>query len=275
MIDQWFKKDLENIFKKHSAAVFIDEFGEVQFLLKRVEKEYKVYIADSEIEELHIKYLIEKTLLIEQLSLVEQKQRESTKHLIYTNTAKDHLKFIREYCETNGLIEIRNLSNYIKRKVHSEFNLNINLSQEEIVAAAKVSIGKDKDYWLDICHKGAGEIFDLKKELLLFLNGPEIYSKEQYNTQLRETFYRKVNDLLQQQYTSKPANTLASEVVNKMLDGLAYNSCSQTLETLYYNWIDSVNYRNSFDSYLNRYKLPSDIDIWGVNPNHPFRLEAG
>ncbi|MBF0230941.1 MAG: hypothetical protein HQK63_15340 [Desulfamplus sp.] len=58
MIDKWFKKDLENIFKRHSIAVFIDEFGEAQFLLKRVEKEYKVYIADSEIEELHIKYLL-------------------------------------------------------------------------------------------------------------------------------------------------------------------------------------------------------------------------
>jgi len=99
------------------------------------------------------------------------------------------LKFIREYCETDGCIEIRYLQNYIKEKVHLTLNLNINLSREELISAAKVSVGKDRTYWLDISQKGAGEIFDLETELLSFLDDPKKYAVERFDEQLREAFF--------------------------------------------------------------------------------------
>ena len=34
MIDIWFKKDLKQIFEKHPVAVFIDESGDAEFLLR-------------------------------------------------------------------------------------------------------------------------------------------------------------------------------------------------------------------------------------------------
>jgi hypothetical protein len=46
---------------------------------------------------------------------------------------------------------------------------------------------------MDLSHKGATEIFDLNKELLPFVHDPDTYSKEKYDAQLRETFYRKVS----------------------------------------------------------------------------------
>lgn len=259
MIDIWFKKDLKNILDKHSVAVFIDESGDAEFLLRSVENDYTVHTAQTEIEELHVKYLI------------ERQQPSQAKFLIYTQNKKEDLKFLREYCETNGCLEIRYLQNYIKDKVHQTLNLNINLPKDELISAAKVSVGKDRTYWMDLSHKGAGEIFDLKKELLPFIHDPETYSKEKYDAQLRETFYRKVNDLLEQEYLSKPAGTLAGEVVKSVLDGLAYNSCHSILETVYHNWIDSVSFSDSFTPYLSQYTLPSDIDLWAVNVNHPFR----
>jgi hypothetical protein len=158
---------------------------------------------------LRIKYLIEKA------------QPSHERFLVYTRSKKDDLKFIREYCETCGCLEIRYLQNYIKDKVHQTLNLNINLPKDELIAAAKVSVGKDRTYWMDLSHKGATEIFDLNKELLPFVHDPDTYSKEKYDAQLRETFYRKVNELLGQDYLSKPAPTLAGEVVKAMLDGLA------------------------------------------------------
>jgi len=259
MIDQWIKKDLQDIFANHSVAVLIDEPGDAAFLLKVVEGECTIHQANSEVEELHVKYLIEKA----------QPGRE--RFLIYTRTKKDKLKFIREYCETCGCMDVSYLQNYIKNKVHQTLNLNINLPREELIAAAKVSVGKDRTYWMDISHKGATEIFDLNKELLPFIHDPDTYSKEQYDAQLRESFYRKVNDLLGQDYLSKPAATLAGEVVKAMLDGLTKDCCNKTLESVYRSWLDSVSYRGSFRAYLGSYSLGSDLDVWNVSIHHPFR----
>ncbi|WP_223643507.1 hypothetical protein [Planococcus sp. 4-30] len=259
MIDIWFKKDLLKTYDHHSVAVFIDESGDAEFLLRTLGSEYTVFHANSELEELHVKYLIEKA------------QPSLEKFIIYTRSKKSDLKFVREYCETCGCLEIRYLQNYVKEKVHQILNLNINLPAEELISAAKVSIGKDRTYWMDLSHKGASEIFDLNKELLPFVHDPETYSREKYDTQLQETFYRKVNELLEQDYLYKPANTLAYEVVKAMLDGLARGNCNKKLEAVYKNWLDSVSYRDSFSAYLESYKLPLDIDIWNVSIQHPFR----
>lgn len=259
MIDKWFRNDLMNIFDRHSIAVFIDESGEAEFLLRTVKGEFTVHRANSEVEELHVKYLIEKA----------QPSRE--KFIIFTHSKKDELKFIREYCEIYGCLEIRYLQNYVKDKVHQALNLNINLSKEELIAAAKISIGRDRTYWMDLSHKGATEIFDLNKELLPFVHDPEIYSKEKYDIQLRDTFYRKVNEMLGQEYLVKPATTLADEVVRAILDGLAEGNCNETLYSVYQNWLDSVSYRDSFIEYLDRYTFLPELDIWNVSIHHPFR----
>lgn len=258
MIDNWFKKDLEKIYEKNSIVVFIDESKDAEFLLKCLDDTIKVIIANSEIDELHARYVIEK-------------DSADAKYLIYTNTTKDKLKFIREYCETNGCVEIKYLQNYIKEKVYQTLKLNLNMSKEELISAAKVSIGKDQTYWMDLSHKGSSEIFDLEKELLSFLNDPKIYSKSKYDEQLIETFFRKVNEYLKKEYIKKPPETLANEVAKVMLDGIAYGKCDKILEKVYYSWLDSLSYKKSFSQYLSNYKIPIGIDIWKVPASHPFR----
>jgi hypothetical protein len=259
MIDIWFNNDLLKIYDRHSVAVFIDETEDAEFLLNTIEDEFTIYKVNSELEELHVKYLIEKV------------QPSDEKFLIYTRLKKDELKFIREYCEICGCLEIRYLQNYIKDKVHQTLNLNINLTKKELIAAAKVSVGKDRTYWMDLSHKGPAEIFDLNKELLPFVHDPDTYSKVKYDEQLRETFYWKVNELLGQDYLVKPATTLAGEVVKTLLDGLAEGKLNKTLDSVYKNWLDSVSYRDSFKDYLGSYELPPDLDIWKVSIDHPFR----
>ena len=120
MIDIWFKNDLRDIYEQHTVAVFIDESGDAEFLLKTLGAEYTIQKANSELEELHVKYLVEKV------------QPSHERFLIYTRLKKDDLKFIREYCETCGCLEIRYLQNYIKDKVHQTLNLNINLPKEAL-----------------------------------------------------------------------------------------------------------------------------------------------
>jgi PglZ domain-containing protein len=259
MIDKWFKKDLQNIYDRHSVAVFIDESGDAEFLLKTVENDYIIHKVGSDVEELHIKYLIEKN------------RDHGDKFLIYTNTKRNKLKFIREYCETNGCLEINKLHNYIRDKVHETLNLNINLKPADLLDAAKLSVGKTKTYWIDISHKGTTEIFDLEKELLPFIHDPVDFEKNKYDAQLRTSFYRKVNELLHQEYIAKPPETLATEVVKLMLDGLSRGKCLTVLKTIYDKWLDSVSYKDSFQGYLDNYKLPAATDIWSVDPSHPFR----
>jgi hypothetical protein len=259
MIDIWFKNDLMNIYERHSVAVFIDESGEAEFLLRTVGGGFTIHQANSELEELHVKYLIEKA------------QPSQERFIIYTRSKKDDLKFIREYCETCGCLEIRYFQNYIKDKVHQTLNLNVNLPKEELIAASKVSVGKDRTYWMDLSHKGATEIFDLKKELLPFIHDPDNYSKQKYDEQLRDIFYRKVSELLGQDYLNKPPTTLANEVVKAMLDDLVEGRSNKTIETVYKNWLDSVSYKDSFNEYLKRYTVSLELDIWNVSIHHPFR----
>ncbi|MCK5201396.1 MAG: PglZ domain-containing protein, partial [Spirochaetales bacterium] len=76
---------------------------------------------------------------------------------------------------------------------------------------------------------------------------------------------------LEQEYISKPAQTLAGEVVKAMLDGLAYGKHHTLLELVYNNWLDSLSYRESLFRYLNSYSLPSDVDLLSVSPSHPFQ----
>ena len=49
MIDQWFKHDLQDIYEQHTVAVFIDELGDAEFLLKILESEYTVHETNSEV----------------------------------------------------------------------------------------------------------------------------------------------------------------------------------------------------------------------------------
>jgi len=258
MIDKWFLKDLEHILDIHPVAVLIDGGG-ADFLVQHVEQRYTVIIANTELEELHAKYVI------------ESKQPSAERFLIHTTTKRQDLKFIREYCETNGCLEIPQLQNYIKEKVHKTLNLNINLQPEELVVAARVSVGKDQTYWLDLCHKGSAEIFDLKQELLPFLHDPEGFAKSKYDPQILELFYQKVNELLKQDYIPKPPNTLAKELVTSMLDSLVLGTSQGTLYQVYEQWVDSVSYKKSLLGYLSNYTLPANLDPWAVRPSHPFQ----
>ncbi len=258
MLDTWFKKDIEKILSTQQIAVLVDESKEAAFLVEVVKDNYQLYTAFTEIEELKIKFEIEKLL------------PNGGKFLIYTTTPKENLKFIREYSETNGCIEIKYLQNYIKEKVLNNLNLNLHLDKEELISAAKVSLGKDQTYWMNLSHTGASEIFNLEKELLPFLDSPTSCLKK-YDKNVQEIFFKKVNELIGQTYMPKPAATLATEVVTYLFDGLANNNPNKILLEVYTNWLDSKSYINSLDGYLKKYQLSPKADVFAIHPAHPFR----
>ena len=258
MIDTWFKKEIEKIFNTHPIAVFIDESKEATFLQEGVKNEYVTFCTNNEIDELKVKYEIEKSL------------DKNKKYLIYTNTPKEQLKFIREYVETNGAVEIKHFDRYIKEKLINHLNINLHLEKEELIAAAKVSIGKDQTYWMNLSHNGAKEIFNLEKEIVPFLDNPKTYLNK-YDKNVQELFFKKVNELIGQPYIEKPAAVLAQEVVFYLLDGLANNNPNKMLLEAYNNWLDSKTYQESFDQYLKKYKLEPKTEIFNCHPAHPFK----
>ena len=258
MIDTWFKKEIEKIFNTHPIAVFIDESKEATFLQEGVKNEYVTFCTNNEIDELKVKYEIEKSL------------DKNKKYLIYTNTPKEQLKFIREYVETNGAVEIKHFDRYIKEKLINHLNINLHLEKEELIAAAKVSIGKDQTYWMNLSHNGAKEIFNLEKEIVPFLDSPKNYLNK-YDKNVQELFFKKVNELIGQPYIEKPAAVLAQEVVFYLLDGLANNNPNKMLLEAYNNWLDSKTYQESFDQYLKKYKLEPKAEIFNCHPAHPFQ----
>ena len=259
MIDQWLKKDLQPIWEQHPVAVLCDPNGEIEFLLKEIAESVTLYRPTDPISELKAKYLIEKN------------RAASEKTLIYARCRREDLRYLREYCETCGSLDFAHIAGYVKEKVHRTLNLHLNLPDEDLLTAAKISVGKDRSYWLDLCHKGAGEIFDLSKELLPFLHDPDSFDRNRYDAQIREAFYRRICEYLGQPFVKKPAATLAQEVVKAMLDGLATGKVPDLLEDVYANWLDSVECRESFDRYLSAYSLPTAIDLHKVAVNHPFR----
>ena len=111
------------------------------------------------------------------------------KSLFLHRPPRENLKFMREYCETCGCIEIKYLHNYVKEKVHSKLGLNLQLATDEIVTAAKISVGKSSDYWIDIVHKGGDRIFDIENEIYHFCMIPKITAKSSINRLKKDFFH--------------------------------------------------------------------------------------
>ena len=254
MIDKWFKKELDSIYEKHPIVVFIDESKNAKFVLNNLD--YTLYEVHSEIDELRVKYEIEK------------QREEGKKYLIYTQLPKNQLRYVREYCETNGAIEIKYLHQYIKEKVYQALHVNLTMSDEELVSAAFVSIGKSEDYWRKLA-TGTGDIFDLEKDLLHFLHEPEKYVAT-FNESTKKQFFIKVNECIRQEYFDKSPITLANELAKAVLDTLLYNRADKILMNIYMRWVDSREYKSSLDANIKSYVIPEGVDIWKVNIAHPF-----
>jgi len=256
MIDNWFKNDIEKILKTNKIAVLIDESKQAEFLLDTIKNQYKIYRSSNDLEELHVKYQIEKNDTAE-------------KCIIYTQLPKDKLTFVREYCETNGNIEIKFLHNYIKEKIFGNLKINLNLDTDELISAAKISIGKTDEYWQDISNKGTDKIFDMEKELIPFLDNPVEYCKS-LDLKVKEIFFHKICILINSDYIEKPVETFADEIVEYIFNSILINKLEKPFKEIYFNWIDSNTYKPSFEKYLKKFKLPRKINFEKVHSSHPF-----
>ena len=256
MLDKWFIEDINNKLKQANRLVIIDEQKKADFLfdcLKKVKTE-KIFTVSNEIEELKTKYDIEKNYL-------------NKKVIIFTSLRLEKLKFLREYAETGECLQIKYLHRYIQSKVQEKMNFDINLSEDKIIAFGKFSIGKGKEYWNHIKTKGD---FFIEEDILSFLAEPKKYFTSN-GIEVRKYFIEFISGYTEYSLENKPLETIAKEIADAIFEDLLYKKKSSFLNQIYKQWVDSKKYESVLQLYVKKYVLSSDLDIWTVPLNHPFK----
>ncbi|MBF0396857.1 MAG: PglZ domain-containing protein [Desulfobacterales bacterium] len=266
MIDKWFLEDIENQIKYRKRIVILDPKGQCGFLLPLLDSKrfclIKTDAANTEEwqtvkEELFLRYEAET-------------QHKNKEVIFYVTRDIDKLSFLFDYCFTHGCLDLSRFSEWIKNQLFKNTGLQVQMNSQMLLTAAKLSIGKDIAWWKKIL-QNLESLINLEDELLPFLHDPEAYLKSK-DKDIYNLFEKKVFELLNQPYMTKPPVTLANEIVKKLLDSLADNTISANLIDLYYRWTDSETYRPSLINYVNAYQLNHDIDPWSAHPDHCFEI---
>jgi hypothetical protein len=264
MTDNWILQDIEKHITHRNRVVILDPTGQCSYLLPFIEKHsYTILKTDNTKTE-------EWQTVQEELMLrydAESKYKNE-KVVFYVTRPISKLSFLFDYCFTHGCLDLSNTEDWLRKKLFASTGHQITLENPMLLTAAKLGIGKDISWWKKII-QNLEEVISLGDELLPFVHTPEAYLKTK-DADVTRLFEEKLNDLLGQQYISKPAQTLADEVVKRMLDGLVNNEISDTLLTLYHKWSDSATYRPSLETYIRNYKLNDTANPWSAHPEHCF-----
>ena len=264
MTEKWFLEDINKLISLRNRVVLLDSTNQYGFMLHILEdNHFKILRTDSTItqkwqqerEELFLRHEAETTY-------------KNAPVVFYVTRPQTQLSFLFDYCFTHGCLDLSHPQDWLKKKIFEQVGLQVQLDNPSLLTAAKVGIGKDAAWWKKIVLH-IEELINLNDELLPFVDNPESYLKAK-DADIRKLFKEKLHELLGQQFISKPAKTLAEELVKKMLDGLAYNEISETLLALYYKWVDSATYRPSLDIYIRDYNLNSAVNPWNAHPDHCF-----
>jgi len=264
MIDQWFLEDIDKQLAHRQRVVVIDPSASCEFLIQLAEqKGYIVLHTDPNVseewqrvkEELFLRYNAEK-----------EHQNENV--LFYAVRDKNKLSFLFDYCFTHGSIDFTHPAEWIKKRLFSATGLQITMDDRLLLAAAKLSIGKDLAWWKKKL-QNLEELVSLDEELIPFLSDPQKYFKDK-DKDVKRLFEEKLFELLGQPYTKKPPQTLAKEVVNMLFEQLVNNAVNPQLLPIYHKWLDSNIYVKALDQYIENYKIDSSVNIWNVHPDHCF-----
>ena len=256
MLDKWFLEDVAAGLQKSGLFIVLDEQNQSGFLLKLLKQEYanKVIVAANEIDELRAKYDIEKNHFGRDV-------------VIFTTIPLDRLKFLREYCETRGRLQINHLHRYISQKVNEKACLDLGSEDaDKIIAYGKKSIGKKTDFW-DNVKIGAAIT---EEDVLRFLDNPDAVFNES-DKEGQKLFTDFMSGYTLYSLVKKPPQTIANEIATSLFNNMVYRKDAPFLDKTYRKWLDSKRYEPALKKYASIYRLPSELDIWQIPAHHPFR----
>lgn len=255
MIGIWFKEDIERILAEHRYVVVTDANCEGEFLLKYLPEDIKQLPISNEYSEIEAKYLAES-------------KYADCPVLFYVRKKVAQLSFLQEYVQTGGLLVLDDMEVYIKQKLFEATGKNTHLTKDQLLLAAKLSEGKNKNWWQSVAD-GITEPLRLEDWLLDFLHAPAATRRKMDET-VWNVFRNEVYRLIDKPQTEQPAETMAQEVVNTILQSLADNTIKGLLLEVYYQWADSTEKIDTLRKYADNYALPADINPLKAHPNHPF-----
>ena len=255
MIGIWFKEDIERILAEHRYVVVTDANGEGEFLLKYLPEDIKQLPITGEYSEIEAKYLAES-------------KYANSPVLFFVRKKAAQLTFLQEYVQTGGLLVLDDMEVYIKQKLFEATGKNTHLTKDQLLLAAKLSEGKNKNWWKSVAD-GITEPLRLEDWLLDFLHAPAATRRKMDET-VWNVFRSEVYRLIDKPQTEQPAEAMAQEVVNVILQSLVDNSIEGLLLEVYYQWADSTEKNDTLRKYADSYAIPTDINPLKAHPNHPF-----
>ena len=255
MIGIWFKEDIKRILAEHRYVVVTDANGEGEYLLKYLPDEVKQLRITDEYSEIEAKYLAES-------------EYAECPVVFYAKKKAEQFTFLQEYVHTSGLLVLDDMEAYIKQKLFAATNKNTQLSKEKLLLAAKLSDGKGINWWQSVAD-GTTEPLQLEDWLLNFLHAPSS-TRQKMDDTVWDVFRGEVYQLIDKPQTEQPAEQMAQEVVNVILQKLLDKNIEGLLLTVYYQWADSTEKVDTLRKYVDNYALPNGIDPLKVHPDHPF-----
>mgnify|MGYP001133291961 CR=1 FL=1 len=143
MTDKWLIEDVEKAIHHRNRVVIVDPKGAAVFLLPKLEKEgYILLKTNPEYQEewqqvkeaLFLRYEAEST-------------HKSDKVVFYAQQEQLKLSFLYDYCFTHGYIDLTNMAAWLSAKIFDKTGLQVNKSNEDLLNLAKISVGKDLNWW--------------------------------------------------------------------------------------------------------------------------------
>jgi hypothetical protein len=264
MIDQWIFQEIEPQISKNRRVVIIDPEGQFEFLVQSFEHQGWKVLRTQDLEENWER-------VQEELGLRVKAEQEHKNDLVifYVQRLQDKLSFLFDYCFTHGCLDLSHPEEWLKKKLFQVTGLQVPIEGSMLITTAKMSRGKDLAWWKKIL-QNLEDLVSLKDQLIPFLHDPDLYLREM-EEDVRLVFEQKLFELIGQPFMNKAPTTLAQEVVKTIFDRLIYNDIDKDLLAIYHQWIDSNQYSSSLERYLNQYKIPTEVNIWNIHPDHCFQ----
>jgi hypothetical protein len=256
MIDKWFLNDISEVLEHHHRLVITDALGDGEFLLEYLPpKVTRINVEYNDLAEIEARYLAEK-------------EHRDDNVVFYTKQPKEKLKFLLEYAETNGCVVLDDMERYIKTHLFDAIHENTQLQKVELLTAAKVSRGKDLNWWKSVSNRTINPL-DVTGFIMDLLHNPD-ETRQMTDADIWKTCAAEVYQLIGKPQTEQPAETMAQNIMDTIFTGLLNNQLPDSLLSIYYSCTDSTSMKEQMAHYIGAFHLPADASPLKAHPDHCF-----
>ena len=257
MIGEWFLNRVKELTDAHHRLVITDTKGDGAFLLKFLsERRFIILSASKPIEERHAR------------TDAERNYRDKNV-IFYTTIPQKKLTALQEYAATCGCIVLDDMEAYIKKTLHEELGLNTRIDARTLLLAAKMSRGKDENWWRGIA-EGINNPLQPIKLITSFLKDPDSYAKEA-DADVYAVMQEEACKIVGKPKTDQKPAVLAAEVMAALFMKLLDGTANGELLDIYYAMSDSEEMKEQLQSYIDDFKFPTTCwTPYTCHADHPF-----